>query len=77
MATGPWPLGRTWRSGVVSSFDEERGLGTVRDDDGTVYEFHCTTVADGSRTIEVGRSVLFMVGPGRRGRLEARDLAGR
>ena len=30
------------------------GLGVVRGDDGTAYPFHCTQIADGSRTIAVG-----------------------
>ena len=47
------------RYGVVVSFDEERGLGEVRGADGTTWPFHCTSIADGSRTIAVGARVRF------------------
>jgi cold shock CspA family protein len=65
------------RSGVVAAFDDPRGLGTLLDDDGLRYDFHCTAVADGSRTIEVGTPVTFLLAPGHRGRLEARDIRDR
>lgn len=61
-------------TGVVDTFDEARGLGAVRSDDGVVLPFHCTAVADGSRTIEVGRPVRFRVAPGHLGRWEATGL---
>ena len=41
-------------TGTVTAFDEARGCGTVRADDGATYCFHCTAIADGTRTIEVG-----------------------
>ena len=47
------------RRGVVASFDEAIGLGTVLGADGTAYEFHCIEIADGSRSIEVGVDVSF------------------
>jgi cold shock CspA family protein len=56
------------------SFDPNRGLGAVEDDDGTRYGFHATAIADGSRRIEVGTSVVFAVSPGHRGLYEARLL---
>jgi cold shock CspA family protein len=58
-------------TGKVSAFDERRGLGEITADDATVYPFHCTVIADGSRTIEVGAPVTFEVVPGRLGRWEA------
>jgi cold shock CspA family protein len=62
-------------SGSVASFDDPRGIGTVTDDaDGREYFFHCTAIADGSRTIEVGAAVEFEVVPGRLGQWEAADL---
>jgi CspA family cold shock protein len=61
-------------TGVVESFDDPRGLGVVRSDDGVDYPFHCTAVADGTRTIAVGTPVSFRVAAGRRGRWEATDL---
>jgi CspA family cold shock protein len=60
--------------GTVSEFDDPRGLGTVTADDGTAYPFHCTAIADGSRTIDVGAAVEFDVVAGRMGRWEAADL---
>lgn len=45
--------------GTVTEFSDERGLGNVTSDDGTVYLFHMIEIADGSRAIEVGRSVTF------------------
>lgn len=59
------------RSGSVSSFDHHQGLGEVVDEHGTTYPFHCTGIADGSRTIEVGAAVRFDVVAGRLGRWEA------
>ena len=57
--------------GVVEEFDERRGLGTIVADDGDVLPFHCTALADGSRTVEAGRRVRFSVVPGLSGRWEA------
>jgi cold shock CspA family protein len=39
-----------------------------------VLPFHCTSIADGSRTIAVGQHVRFTVVPGRLGRWEATRL---
>jgi cold shock CspA family protein len=58
-------------SGVVEEFDEQRGLGTILADDGDAVPFHCTAIADGSRTVEAGRRVQFRVTPGLSGRWEA------
>jgi cold shock CspA family protein len=59
--------------GRVAEFDEARGLGVV-DGDGTRYPFHCTAIADGTRTIDVGASVTFEVRPGGMGRWEATSV---
>ncbi len=59
------------RTGTVTSFDDPRGLGEITADDGTVHAFHCTAIADGTRTIEVGTAVHFAVVAGRLGRWEA------
>jgi cold shock CspA family protein len=61
-------------AGTVAAFDEHRGLGTVRSDDGRELPFHCTSIADGSRTVRVGSRVRFSVVAGHRGRWEAVDL---
>jgi cold shock CspA family protein len=58
-------------TGVVAEFDEPRGLGVIRGDDGADVPFHCTAIADGSRTVETGRRVRFEVVPGLLGRWEA------
>jgi cold shock CspA family protein len=65
----------TDRAGVVVQFDEQRGYGSVRDGaDGAEYFFHCTAIADGSRTIATGASVRFTVVPGHLGRWEATEI---
>jgi cold shock CspA family protein len=58
-------------AGVVVSFDEGRGLGEIEDEDGRRYPFHCTRIADGTRTIRVRAKVEFSVVPGLPGRWEA------
>jgi cold shock CspA family protein len=60
--------------GRVSSFDRRRGLGVVTDEGGQDFEFHATAIADGSRTIDPGAAVNFLLTPGHRGRYEARGL---
>ncbi len=50
----------TGRFGRVGSFDADRGLGEIVSDDGRRYPFHCTEIADGSRTIAVGAAVRFV-----------------
>ena len=45
--------------GTVAEFDDARGLGRITADDGRSFEFHCIEIADGTRTIEVGRAVTF------------------
>jgi cold shock CspA family protein len=56
--------------GVVVEFDEARGLGSI-EAGGVGYPFHCTQIADGTRTIEPGTQVRFDVVPGGGGRWEA------
>jgi cold shock CspA family protein len=64
--------------GTVSEFDDDAGIGVVRDDDtGAEHFFHCTQIADGSRTIAVGAAVRYELGPGQRGRWEARAVTPR
>ena len=61
-------------TGRVLSFDEGAGAGTVRADrTDEVWYFHCTRIADGTRTIPEGAWVSFEVQPGPTG-LEAVDL---
>jgi cold shock CspA family protein len=65
---------RAIRTGHVTDFDDPRGLGTVLSEDGRRYGFHCTAIADGTRRIDVGVPVTFVLAPGHLGRLEARDI---
>jgi cold shock CspA family protein len=61
-------------TGVVEEFDEPRGLGVIRSDDGAELPFHCTALADGSRSVEPGRRVRFRVVPALLGRWEAAEV---
>ncbi len=61
-------------SGTVTDFDEAVGLGVIKDDDGVRLTFHCTAIADGTRTIEVGAAVTFKLAAGPMGRWEARSI---
>ncbi len=56
--------------GRVVEFDERRGIGVV-EAEGERYFFHCTQLADESRSIPVGAAVEFEVAPGLPGRWEA------
>ena len=56
--------------GTVADFDEDRGLGTI-ESEGRTFPFHCTQIADGTRTIAVGTTVTFEVRPGHLGQWEA------
>ena len=62
--------------GTVVEFDELVGLGVIRTEPAgggnapTDYPFHCTRIADGSRTVPVGATVDFVLEVHPRGRLE-------
>lgn len=45
--------------GTVLEFDESVGLGLVSDDGGRRWPFHCVSIADGTRAIDVGTRVTF------------------
>ena len=60
--------------GTVTDFDDPRGIGTVTADDGASYPFHCTAIADGTRTIAVETTVEFDIVAGHLGRWEASNL---
>jgi cold shock CspA family protein len=70
---GPVPSHRPF-CGRVTSFDAQRGLGTITDAAGSTFDFHATAILDGSRQIEPGTDVSFVVVPGHRGRYEASGL---
>ena len=58
--------------GAVVEFDEAKGYGAVEDASrGEQYFFHCTQIADGTRSIAVGAEVDFDVAAGGMGRWEA------
>jgi hypothetical protein len=74
-------LGEVETAGVAAGADSRAGAGvgsgagagagpvqSVR------YRFHCTQIADGSRTVEVGTVVTFGLLAGHGGRWEAADL---
>jgi cold shock CspA family protein len=61
-------------TGSVEAFDHAAGLGTVRDEHGQRLAFHCTAITDGSRTIDVGTRVAFVVTTAQNGAIEARSL---
>lgn len=49
------------RRGAVSAFDEPSGIGVITADDGDDVAFHCVSIADGTRVIDVGAQVTFDV----------------
>jgi cold shock CspA family protein len=49
-------------TGTVTSFSDAHGLGEITDTASIVWPFHCVSIADGSRTIEVGSTVMFRTG---------------
>jgi len=57
--------------GQVVAFDEHRGLGEIRAATGERYVFHCTAIADGTRTIAGDAHVEFLLVPGPVGAFEA------
>ncbi len=59
--------------GVVKTFDD-RGHGTILDDGGAEWFFHCTSISGGGREINVGERVAFELVPGRQGSYEATSV---
>ena len=62
-------------SGTVAEFDEHRGVGLIEGSEGRRLFFHCTGIADGSRSIDVGTEVVFQVTAGHGGHWEATSVA--
>jgi cold shock CspA family protein len=50
---------RAQYSGRVAEFDDHRGRGEIEARGGLRFPFHCTAIADGSRTIAEGAPVQF------------------
>lgn len=65
--------GRAPRLGRVVRFDHDKGWGEVASGE-DVYYFHATAIADGSRNIDVGAKVAFVLRPALLGGIEARGL---
>lgn len=61
-------------TGVVEEWDDPRGVGLVRADDGRALALQCTHIADGSRTTTVGTRVRFEVAPAHHGRWQATSV---
>jgi cold shock CspA family protein len=61
--------------GTVRSFDDHRGDGYFRSDDGRDFYFHCVNIRDGSRHIDVGVRALATRAVGRLGRDEVVDVS--
>ncbi len=59
------------RRALVVHFDVDTGLGILDIDAVGEVPFHCTVIADGSRAIAVGSSVVCRLGPAHRGGVEA------
>ncbi|MXZ77098.1 MAG: cold-shock protein [Acidimicrobiia bacterium] len=64
-------------TGRVASFDDGTGWGVIAADGGIEYPFHCTAIADGTRTIEAGVAVSFRLTPGHRGQWEGAGVTPR
>jgi cold shock CspA family protein len=60
--------------GRIESFDDARGDGLLRSDEGEGFYFHCVEIADGSRAIDVGARVSARRGVGHLGRDEAFEI---
>jgi cold shock CspA family protein len=61
---------------TVTAFDDHVGVGRVVTESGSEHSFHCVSIADGSRTIDVGRVVEVDL-VARLGRWEAQRLRDR
>jgi cold shock CspA family protein len=67
--------------GRVAAYDPGRGLGTLTGTDAgggdpsrSTHSFHCTAIADGSRAIDPGTPVAYLIVAGLGGVLEARNV---
>jgi cold shock CspA family protein len=60
--------------GRIAAFNDQRGDGLVRSDDGHDFYFHCVSIADGSRSVGVGETVTARRGVGHLGHDEAFEI---
>lgn len=58
-------------SGRIATFDEFAGRGEIEARGGMHFPFHCTAIADGTRTVAADAPVRFRLVPGPLGALEA------
>ena len=58
-------------SGRIATFDDHAGRGEIEAGGGMRFPFHCTAIADGSRTVAPDTPVKFRLRPGPLGALEA------
>jgi cold shock CspA family protein len=49
-------------TGVVTEFSDPSGLGVITDESGRQWPFHCVSLEDGTRTVEIGVRVSFVEG---------------
>jgi len=61
-------------AGVVDSFDERRGDGFIVSASGERFYFHCVSISDDTRSIEVGTHVVATRHVGHVGRDEVSDV---
>jgi cold shock CspA family protein len=66
---------RAQYSGRVATFDDHQGRGVVEARGGLRFPFHCTAIADRSRTIAEGADVRFRLVIGPLGALEAAAIS--
>jgi cold shock CspA family protein len=57
--------------GRVAEYDDHKGYGFIETDDGRRLFFHCTAIADGTRSIPVDVAVEYDEGTDPRGKPEA------
>jgi cold shock CspA family protein len=62
---------RALYSGRIATFDDHVGRGEIEARGGMHFPFHCTAIADGSRTIAADAPVRFRLVIGPLGALEA------
>ena len=62
-------------SGRVATFDDHVGRGEIEARGGLRFPFHCTAIADGSRSIAPDTAVKFRLVPGPLGALEATAIS--
>jgi cold shock CspA family protein len=60
--------------GVVTKFDEARGDGQVTADSGELFYFHCVSISDGTRYLDVGTRVTARRQVGHKGEDQVVDV---